>query len=106
MDIWLWDEYSGTENPLSLISLSLSLSLWVPAVGEQRAEAGASAGPEGTEGQSDPGRPAGAFLQHIATFLHHQHGPGKWVALTLCKHTSLCVSTCLVFTVSVIVCPC
>lgn len=48
-----------------------------PAVGEQRAAPGSQARAEGTEGQSDPGGPAGALLQRLAALLHHQHGSGK-----------------------------
>lgn len=63
---------------LSLTALSVPLS---SVVSEQRATAGPQAGPEGSEGQSDPGSPAGPLLQRLATLLHHQHGPGQWLRL-------------------------
>lgn len=46
-------------------------------LGEQRASPGPQAREEGPEGQSDPGRPPGAVLQHLAAFFHHQHGAGQ-----------------------------
>lgn len=46
-------------------------------VSEQWEWPGPQAREEGTEGQSDPGRPPGFVLQHLATFFHHQHGAGK-----------------------------
>lgn len=52
--------------------------LYSTAVGEQWAPSGSQAGSEGAEGQPDTRRPPGALLQHLATFLYHQHGSGQW----------------------------